>query len=94
VPLLTRWLGFPMKRAIGTSLIAVALLAIPGSVTHGLLGSIDWRLALALSLGVVPGALLGARATQAASEKSVRLGFAGLLLVTAVSLAVNELRLS
>lgn len=90
VPLLARWLRMPMKRAIGTSLVAVGLLAVPGSVTHGLLGHIDWRLAAALAAGVVPGALVGARVTAAASERAVRIGFAAFLLAAAALLAANE----
>jgi uncharacterized membrane protein YfcA len=54
---------------------------------------VDWRLALGLALGVVPGALIGARITQTASERAVRIGFASLLLATAAVLAANELGL-
>jgi hypothetical protein len=91
VPGLTRFTGMPLKRAIGTSLVTVAVLAIPGTVTHALLGHIDWRLALLLALGVVPGALIGARLTERASEGTVRIAFAVLLAVVGVWLAVSEL---
>lgn len=90
VPLLSRWFGFPIKRAIGTSLVAVSILAVPGTVAHAMLGHVDYPLAFGLMIGVVPGALLGARLTAVASEKAVRFGFAGLLLVTGVMLALNE----
>lgn len=91
VPLLTRWLGFGVKRAIATSLVAVTILAIPGTITHALLGHIDWGIALALSLGVIPGAILGARITLGASDRVVRLAFATLLLVVGLWLAGTEL---
>ena len=81
VPALTRFCGFPLKRAIGTSLVTVAVLAVPGTVTHAALGHIDWQLAVLLSLGVVPGALLGARLARSASDSRIRLAFAGLLVV-------------
>ncbi len=90
VPAMTRFLRFPMKRAIGTSLTAVAILAIPGTITHALLGNVDWSLALALVIGVVPGALLGARLSLGSSERSLRIGFAVLLAVTAVLLGWNS----
>lgn len=90
VPVLARVFGFPLKRAIGTSLVAVTLLAIPGSITHYLLGNVDVGLAVALSLGVVPGAVLGARVTAAAKERSVRLGFAVLLLAVGLALGLTE----
>ncbi len=91
VPLLTRWLHFDMKRAIATSLVAVAMLAIPGTVTHALLGHIDWAIAFALSIGVIPGALLGARITLGSSDRAVRFSFATLLVIVGFWLAGNEL---
>jgi uncharacterized protein len=91
VPCLTRFLGMPVKRAIGTSLVTVALLAIPGTVAHSLLGHVDWALAGLLALGVVPGAMIGARLTGRASDSAVRLSFAALLAVVGVWLAISEI---
>jgi uncharacterized membrane protein YfcA len=91
VPALVRYFGFSVKEAVGTSLVAVSLLAIPGSVTHYLLGNVDVGLALALALGVVPGALLGARVTALARERSVRIAFAVFLFAVGVLLGVTEL---
>jgi hypothetical protein len=91
VPGLTRYLGMPVKRAIGTSLVTVAVLAIPGTITHSLLGHVDWPLALMLPLGVVPGAVIGARLTERASDRVVRLAFAILLAVVGIWLAVSEI---
>ncbi len=91
VPALVRFFGYPMKRAFGTSLIAVALLAVPGTIVHAALGHVEARLAFALAVGVVPGALLGAKVTHAAEERSARIAFALLLVVVAVLLGVREL---
>ena len=91
VPLLTRWLGFDVKRAIATSLVAVTVLAVPGTIAHAFLGNIDWGIAFALMLGVVPGAVLGARLTLRAGDRTVRLGFAALLLLVGVWLVASEL---
>ncbi len=91
VPALTRWCGMPVKRAIGTSLVTVAMLAIPGTLTHWYLGHVDWTLALLLAIGVVPGAVIGARLTGRASDRSVRLAFAALLAVVGVWLAATQL---
>ncbi len=93
VPMLTRWVGFGIKRAIGTSLIAIAILAVPGTITHALLGHVDWRIAAILTLGVVPGAWLGARLSLGAKDRSIRLGFAAMLIVVGAWLAINELGL-
>jgi hypothetical protein len=91
VPMLTRWMRMPIKRAIATSLVAVALLAVPGTITHALLGNIDWVISLGLVVGVVPGALVGARITQTASDDRIRIAFAVLLIAVALWLAVTEL---
>lgn len=90
VPLLNRALGIPVKRAIGTSLVALTLFAIPGSVTHWLLGNVDLRLAFALVVGVVPGALLGARLNAVASERVIRSLFALMLAIVGVILGLSE----
>ena len=60
VPGFTEVLGMPIKRAIATSLVCVGVFAVPGTITHAVLGDIDWRFALLLAVGVVPGARLGA----------------------------------
>jgi len=91
VPMLTRWMRFPIKRAIATSLVAVALLAVPGTITHAVLGNIDWILTAGLVVGVVPGAFLGARITQRASDDRIRIAFAVMLIAVALWLAVIEL---
>jgi uncharacterized protein len=92
VPLLSRLFGIPMKRAIGTSLVAITVLAIPGSLAHWALGHVDLPLALLLVLGTVPGALFGARLTMAASERATRIGFAALLLGAGAWLGVSTLQ--
>ncbi len=90
VPALMRIFGFPVKRAIGTSLMAVALLALPGAASHSYLGHVDVSLGLALAVGVVPGVLVGARLTVAARDRVVQAGFGVLLACTAAWLAINE----
>jgi len=91
VPALTRFTGMPLKRAIGTSLVTVAVLAVPGTVAHSLPGHVDWTLAPLPAVRVVPGAVLGARLTERASDRAVRLAFALLLAVVGVWLAVSEI---
>jgi hypothetical protein len=93
VPILTHWFGYSIKRAIGTSLVAISVLSVPGAVAHYLLGHIDVRLALLLMVGVVPGALLGARATARADERWVRVAFALFLAAVGIALGANEIGL-
>ncbi|PKQ20247.1 MAG: hypothetical protein CVT66_06095 [Actinobacteria bacterium HGW-Actinobacteria-6] len=90
VPALVRWFGFDIKRAIGTSLVVVTILSIPGSITHTLLGHVDLGLAALLAIGVIPGALIGAKITSVAKERFVKLAFAALLLFVGLSLALAQ----
>lgn len=91
VPGYTQWTGMAVKRAIGTSLACVALFAVPGTLTHAALDNIDWRFALVLALGVVPGARLGAALTVAADDRRLRLVVAAFLGLTAALYAGGEL---
>ena len=91
VPALVRFLGFDTKRAVGTSLVAVLILAVPGTITHYVLGHIDVVIALGLSLGVVPGAMLGARVTARIKERTLKIAFAMMLFGVGGLLAANEL---
>jgi uncharacterized membrane protein YfcA len=91
VPGFTQYAGLPVKRAIGTSLACVAVFAVPGTITHALLGHIDWRFGLLLAVGVIPGARIGAALTIAADDRRLRLVVAAFLGVTAVLYAGGEL---
>jgi uncharacterized membrane protein YfcA len=91
VPGFTQLTGMTVKRAIATSLVCVGLFSIPGTITHALLGNIDWRFALLLTVGVVPGARMGAAATIASDDRRVRRIVAGFLALTAVVYAAGEL---
>ncbi|MFH1736718.1 MAG: sulfite exporter TauE/SafE family protein [Actinomycetota bacterium] len=90
-PALVFGLRVPIKKAFGTSLLIIAILAIPGSLVHAALGHIDWNLAGLLALGVVPGGYLGARVTARAKSRTVGLAFGLFLLAVALILGVSEL---
>lgn len=60
-PLFIQWARMETKRALATSLVVSAILAVPGTLAHAALGHIDWMLVLALSIGSIPSAYAGAR---------------------------------
>ena len=90
VPLLAGWLGMPLKRALGTSLLAIVVLVIPGTIVHTALGHIDWAIFTAVTLGAVPGALIGARIALGTQERTLRLAVGSFLLIVAVAYGVSE----
>ena len=88
VPAFTELLRLPIKRAVATSLACVGVFAVPGTITHALLGGVDWRFAMLLGLGVVPGARIGAAAAIRSTDRRLRLAVAGFLgLISALYLA-------
>ena len=91
VPLMMSILQVPMKLTSGTSLIAVMILAVPGTVTQALLGNINWIAGIAVACGSIPGATLGAKLIPKVPERQLRFLFAGFLVVAAVLLVVNQL---
>jgi uncharacterized membrane protein YfcA len=90
VPVFTHWTGLPLKKAIASSLICVGLFAIPGTITHAIEGDINWRFALLLCVGVIPGARIGAAFSLRTSEYRLRVIVGVFLSVLAVIYGVGE----
>ena len=90
VPLMLAVLDIPMSLASGTSLIAIMILAIPGVIEQGLLGNIEYLAGIAIVVGSIPGALVGARLVRVVPERQLRFIFGSFLLVAAVMLMLNE----
>ena len=92
VPAFSELLHLPLKAAIATSLVCAGVFALPATVVHALLGDVDWRLAVLLTVGVVPGARLGASLTIRANVRRLRLSVGLFLAVIAVVYFVTEAR--
>lgn len=90
VPLMLSLIGIEMRQASGTSLIAVMILAIPGVVEQALLGNINYAAGIAIAVGSIPGAVIGARLVRVVPELALRFVFGFFLIVAAVILVLNE----
>jgi len=90
VPLLTGWLGMPLKRALGTSLAAIVALVVPGAIVHATLGNIDWAICLAVVAGAVPGASVGSRLALGTRERTLRALVGSFLILVAVGYGIRE----
>ncbi len=90
VPLMLSIIGIPMRKASGTSLIAVMILAIPGVIEQGIIGNINYLAGIAIVIGTIPGAVIGARFVTKVPERTLRLLFGCFLIVAAVMLVLNE----
>ena len=80
----------PMRKASGTSLIAVMILAIPGVIEQGIIGNINYLAGIAIVIGTIPGAVIGAKLVTKVPERTLRLLFGCFLIVAAVMLVLNE----
>lgn len=91
VPAFVGWVRLPIKEAVGCSLACVGILAVPGTITHALLGHIDWAFALPLCIAVIPGARVGAHLAIRSSDRALRLSVAIVLGSIAVIYAAGEI---
>jgi uncharacterized membrane protein YfcA len=85
-------IGLSVKQAIATSLACVGIFAVPSTITHAFLGHIDWRLAILLAIGVIPGARIGAALAIRTSNQRLRVAVALLLGSLALIYGGSELR--
>jgi uncharacterized membrane protein YfcA len=83
VPLLILWLGYKEHEATGTSLAAIGLIAIFGSLIQGLFGNVDVLKGLLIGLPAVAGVLVGTSLQQRVPGRALSGIFAVLLVVSA-----------
>lgn len=91
VPAFIGWVRLTIKEAVATSLLCVGVLAVPGTITHAFLGNIVWSFAIPLSIGVIPGAQLGAHLAIRSSDQALRLAVGIVLGLVASVYAVGEI---
>jgi uncharacterized protein len=89
VPLLL-FLGFSAQRAVGTSFLAILIISISALVAHNKLANVDYRLGIALGIGGVIGAQIGARLVEHISTANFKKIFAMVLAGLAVYLFVKK----
>jgi len=66
-------LRIPMRMAVGSSLGIVAFSGLAGAFGKAVTGQVDWGLALALVIGALPGARLGAMVSRRTRVESLAL---------------------
>jgi uncharacterized membrane protein YfcA len=88
VPLLIFWLGYREHEATGTSLAAIAVIALFGAVAQGLYGNVDVGRGILIGLPAIGGVVLGTTLQQRLSGNAISLLFALLLVVVAIVLLI------
>lgn len=91
IPLFMQLLRMPMKLTSGTSLIAVLMLSVPGTVMQALLGNVQWLAGICVAVGAIPGAIIGTKLLARVPELALRFIFGGFLLVAAALLVHDQI---
>lgn len=94
VPALVLVLGLPMRVAVGTSLVVIAVTSTSALASR--LGDgvrVDWSVIGLFAAAAVIGSLLGSRVTSRVSPERLNLAFTVLLVVVAAAMAVRSVPL-
>ena len=89
VPLLILWFAYGEHEATGTSLAAIAVIAVFAVATHGAYGNVDVANGMLVGVPAVAGVLAGTTLQQRLSGRALSLGFSLLLVAVAVELLVE-----
>jgi len=89
VPLLILWAGFDERRATGTSLAAIVVIAAVAASVQAAYGNVEVDEGVLVGVPAVGGVLFGTWLQQRLPVRWISLGFACLLVALAVKLAVG-----
>ncbi len=91
VPALTLVLGLPMSVTVGTSLVVIVINSIAGFTAH--LGGvpINWAVTVAFASSAMVASLVAARLGRGLSDAILKRGFAVLVLLVAVYVAIRAI---
>ena len=89
VPLLVLWAGYRQRDAHAASLGAIIPISIAGILTFGIAGRVHWVDAVALALGAVVGARLGAGLLARIDERVLKIVFGCFLVAAALAMGVR-----
>ena len=89
VPLLVLAAGFQERPAMATSLAAIGIIALAGTIAYGVRGHVELGPAALVGLPAAVGAVLGAALQQRVATGALTVGFAGLLVALAITLLVS-----
>jgi uncharacterized membrane protein YfcA len=91
VPLFIVVFGLTASEAASTSMVVVGALTIPTFVVHAALGHIDWVVATAFAVGMLPGSVIGTRLAERLPAAGLRRSFGAMLVVFAIWFLGREL---
>jgi uncharacterized membrane protein YfcA len=93
MPILIYGFGMRLRMAAGTGILALVVSAIAGTWAHARLGHVDLRIAMMLLIGSTMGATVGATITSKMDGQKMRGLFGYLVLLTALAVTWDLLRI-
>lgn len=88
VPLLLLWFAYGEREATGTSLVAIAAIALLAAAAQGAYGNIDLGDGILIGLPAVAGVVAGTALQQRLPQRAIAVLFSLLLIAIAVELLV------
>ena len=89
VPLLVLWAGYAQRDAHAMSLGAIVPISVAGVLTYGVAGQVRLPEAIALAVGAVAGARVGAGLLSRLGDRPLKLAFGSFLVAVALLMAVR-----
>lgn len=90
IPALVYLAKMPLKEAFGTSLSVVAMLSLPGTISHTLLGHVDFWLMFVMMLATIPASFLGSAIALKIKDSVLKKAFGVIMLIVAVTMFFKE----
>ena len=84
--------GMKVKEAISTSLLTVAIIILPSCIVHYQLGHISLGTSMAMGLGVIPMAYIGAKTDLRTKSKTVQILFGIMLIIFSVYFFISQMK--
>jgi len=92
VPILVVFFGLDTRQAVGTSLVMILFTALSAMLAYHAQRRIDWKIGIVGAFATVPGAAIGAYATQFFSSKSLAVIFGATLFLVAATMLRRSFR--
>ncbi len=86
VPIMALIMGIPIKVAVATSSFIIGLNAATGSITYLAKGITHLEVVTALILGIIPGAILGAKTMSKLKPRAVQIAFSIIIAYSGIKL--------
>ncbi len=90
IPIFISLFNMPVKMALGTSLVCIAIISVPGTIAHFYLDHVRFTYVLMLVLGAVPASMLGSKLAIMIKDNWLRRGFGTVMLIMAATIVYRE----